>query len=402
MDWRRVIADRVDTLPGSGVRRIFDLATRMRDPVNLSIGQPDFPVPEAIKRGAIEAISGNDNGYSNTLGVPALRTRVAQWLGADLGWDDVAIDGVGAGSRRVIITSGTSGAIYLAFMAMLAPGDEVILPDPYFVAYPPMALLCGAKPVYCDTYPDFRMTAERVEKLITPRTKAVLFNTPSNPGGVVASSRECRDMLDLCRARGIVLISDEIYDEFTYPAFRTERTSREVDGAFRARCPSPARTGDDSRDVLLIRGFGKTYGVTGWRLGYAAGPRDLIEAMAKMQQFTFVCPPTPLQAGVACAYDVDMDPVVLAYQKRRDMVVSRLREVTEVPEPGGAFYAFAKVPERLGLSATAFVERCVEREVLVVPGGAFSSRDTHIRLSYAVREDKLERGLSVLCELLRG
>jgi aspartate/methionine/tyrosine aminotransferase len=263
--------------------------------------------------------------------------------------------------------------------------------------YPYLATVCGGRAVRCDTYPDFRLTAERVEPLITPRTKLILLNSPSNPAGVVASERECRDLLDLCRRRNIVLLSDEIYDLFTYSE---ARTSQRADGS--ACCPSPARMPGAEDCVLLVRGFGKTYGVTGWRLGFCAGPKSLIEQMTKLQQYLYVCAPTPLQLGAAAAFDVDMDPQVREYQGLRDRVVSRLSELTEVTTPGGAFYAFPRVPSRLGLTATQLMERCIERELLIVPGEAFSSRDTHFRLSYATRPETLERGLGVLAEMMRA
>jgi aspartate/methionine/tyrosine aminotransferase len=252
--------------------------------------------------------------------------------------------------------------------------------------------------VLCDTYPDFRLTAARVEGLITPRTKAVLLNTPSNPAGAVVSQRECRELLALCRAKGVLLISDEIYDEFTYPDAR--EPSPVGDRAM--RCPSPAREAGSQEDVLLVRGFGKTYGMTGWRLGYAAGPRRLIEEMSKLQQYTYVCAPSALQWGAAAALDVDMTGHVREYQRRRDMVVERLGAVTELATPGGAFYAFPRVPERLGVTAGRFIERCLEKSVLVIPGSVFSKRDTHFRLSYATDERNLTRGLDALVELMKG
>jgi aspartate/methionine/tyrosine aminotransferase len=151
---------------------------------------------------------------------------------------------------------------------------------------------------------------------------------------------------------------------------------------------------------LLVRGFGKTYGCTGWRLGYAAGPRRLIEEMTKLQQYTYVCAPAPLQWGVLPALDVDMSAHVAAYQARRDMVVDRLSRVTELATPGGAFYAFPKVPARLGLTASQFIERCLEKSVLVIPGNVFSAKDTHFRLSYATDERSLARGLDVLVDIM--
>jgi aspartate/methionine/tyrosine aminotransferase len=232
------------------------------------------------------------------------------------------------------------------------------------------------------------MTAERIEKLITPRTKAVLVNSPGNPTSVVLNSKELQDIVDLCRAKGILLISDEIYDEFTFSE------SRE-DGRF----PTPARV---TRDCLLIRGFGKTYGCTGWRLGYVAGPHEIVQSIAKLQQYTYVCAPSMAQYAAAHAFEVDMRPWVDRFEKRRDTVLAAFEGLTQVARPGGAFYAFVEVPPALGMTATQFVEKAIERRVLVIPGKVFSERDTHFRLSFATNPAKLEEGLAILRSLMTG
>ncbi len=398
MDADRLISERALSIDASGIRRVFDLGAKLTDPINLSIGQPDFPVPDPIKRAAIDAIEKDANGYTVTQGIMPLRRAIADHLAKDVGWDVDIRPAREASPEKpgLLVASGTSGDLLLAFLAVLNPGDEVIIPDPYFVMYPHVARLCGATAVRCDTYPDFHLTAERVEPLITARTKMVLLNSPSNPAGVVASGAHCRDLLELCRRRGLLLIADEIYDEFTY-ADATEPTA----GGLR-RCPSPARFPGAERNVLLVRGFGKTYGCTGWRLGYAAGPRRLIEEMSKLQQYTFVCAPSPLQWGVIPALGVDMSELVRRYQARRDLVVERLSKVTELARPGGAFYAFPQVPTRLGLTSSKFIERCLEHSVLVIPGNVFSQRDTHFRLSYATDDRSLERGLETLVKLMGG
>ncbi len=397
MDIDRLVSERSRSINASGIRRAFELGAKLKDPINLSIGQPDFPVPDAIKRAACEAINGDRNGYSLTQGVAPLREAICTHLARDVGWkiDPGARPDPASGAPGLLVTSGTSGALWLAFMAMLGPGDEVIVPDPYFVIYPSLASVCDGRAVLCDTYPDFRMTAERVEPLITPRTKFVLLNSPSNPAGVVASRRDVEDLLDLCRRRNILLISDEIYDQFTFDDARDAAVGHRS-------APSPARVPGSHENVLLIRGFGKTYGVTGWRMGYCAGPARLIEEMTKLQQYTFVCAPTPLQFGAVASFGVDMEPTIAAYQRRRDKVVQRLSTVTEVAIPGGAFYAFPKVPEHLGITASQFAQRCIDRNVIIIPGGVFSSRDTHLRLSFAVNDQTLDRGLDVLVDLMRG
>ena len=382
LDVSRLLSHKARSIDASGIRKVFDLAAHLKDPINLSIGQPDFPVPEVLKRAAIAAIEGNHNGYTQTQGCAPLLGAIWDRLGQEVGWrrDDKALS--------AIVTSGTSGALLLAMMCLLDADDEAIVPDPYFVMYPQLGTLTGGRMVLCDTYPDFRMTAERIERAITPRTKCVLLNSPGNPTGVVLSSREIADIVDLCRAKGIVLLSDEIYDEFTFS------DAREDD-----RFPTPARF---TRDCLLIRGFGKTYGCTGWRLGYVAGPHDLVQSMAKLQQYTYVCAPSMAQHAAAHAYEVDMRPWVDRFETRRDMVLAAFDGLAQVARPGGAFYAFVEVPPALGMTGAQFVEHAIARNVLVIPGCVFSTRDTHFRLSFAAPEAKLAEGLLVLASIMRG
>jgi aspartate/methionine/tyrosine aminotransferase len=377
----RRLSRRTAAIDVSGIRRVFELGAKLPDPINLSIGQPDFPVPRAIKDAAIGAIDADRNGYTLTQGDGELLSRLSKHLRADVGWTAPSDD------TGLMVTSGTSGAMMVAFLALLDPGDEIVMPDPWFVVYPALATMVGAVSVPCDTYPDFRLTADRVEPLLTERTKIVLVNSPGNPSGVVLTDAEMRDLADLCTRRGVVLLSDEIYDEFTY-----------ADARENGRCPSPAR---HTQDMLLVRGFGKTYGCTGWRLGYAAGPLPIIREMTKVQQYSFVCAPSMAQGAMVAALDCDMSGEIDAYERKRDMVVEAFDGVAELERPGGAFYAFVQVPERLGLTARAFVEQAIERNVLVIPGGVFSQRDTHFRISFAVPDEKLRAGLDVLRELMR-
>ncbi len=379
LDLERLFTPRVKSIDASGIRRAFELGASIQDPINLSIGQPDFPVDDRIKRAAVKAIEGDRNGYSLTQGLPELRSAIWSHLSKDVGWTP-------SDSSDLIVTSGTTGALVLAVLALIENGDEVILPDPYFVAYPQFAKMAGGRAVLCDTYPDFRMTAERIAPLITPRTKMVIIDSPSNPCGVVLTTAELRAIVDLCDSRGILLVSDEIYDAFTFP--------EALDGG---RCPSPARF---SSQLLLVRGFGKSYGCTGWRLGYGAGPKPLIQQMAKLQQYLFVCAPTPLQAAAIECFDVDLTPIIARYVLRRDMVVNALGGLTNVTLSQGAFYAFIEIPSRLGLTGTQFAERAVAERLIVVPGGVFSARDTHIRISFAAPERKLAEGLEVLRRMM--
>jgi len=372
------ITDRLRAIDASGIRRVFDLAAQLKDPVNLSIGQPDFDVPDAIKDRAVGAIRAGFNRYTQTQGAADLIEKVRARLAREFPQTFGPTSGGG-----VLITSGVSGGLLLALLTCVQPGDEVLIPDPYFVMYKHLVTLAGGKAVYVDTYPDFRLTAERVEPLITPRTKLLLTNSPSNPTGVVMPPEVCRTLVELCEERNVLLLSDEIYDEFCY---------EKVGG----RLPSPA---DYSGDVLLLRGFSKTYGMTGWRLGYVAGPKAIVDQMTKLQQYTFVCAPSMVQVAGVAALDVDMSEHVAAYERKRDRVVEMLSPHYDLTAPGGAFYAFPKVPDKLGLTGSQFVERAVQQGLLIIPGSVFSERDTHFRLSYACDDAMLDRGLNMLVDL---
>ncbi|MBI1337994.1 MAG: aminotransferase class I/II-fold pyridoxal phosphate-dependent enzyme [Phycisphaera sp.] len=386
-DPTRFTSDRARRIDASGIRRVFDLAATLKDPINLSIGQPDFDVPDTVKEAAIRAVRKGINRYTLTQGVRELHERITRQLDEELPEWGTAVR---SGEQSILVTSGVSGGLVLAMLACVGPGDEVLIPDPYFVMYKHLVTLAGATPVYIDTYPDFQLTADRIESQITPRTKMLLFNSPSNPTGVVSPPAVCADVARLCSERNILLLTDEIYDEFCY-----EKTPRHG----KPRCPTPATAG---LDMLLMRGFSKTYGMTGWRLGYAVGPKPIVEQMTKLQQYSFVCAPSMVQVAGVGAMDLDMSPYVEAYRQKRDTVVSRLTGSFDLTTPGGAFYAFPKVPERLGVTATKFVERAVqEHGLLIIPGSVFSSRDTHFRISYACDNKMLNRGLDALLKLAR-
>jgi aspartate/methionine/tyrosine aminotransferase len=374
------LADRTSEFDASGIRKVFDLAARMQDPINLSIGQPDFPVPNAIKEAAIAAIRGDKNGYSVTQGSAQLLERLQKQVHDEYRHAD----------RRVLVTSGTSGALVLAVLAMVNPGDEVIVFDPYFVMYPALVGMVGGRCVTIDTYPEFRIDPARVAAAITPRTKMILLNSPANPTGAVAGAAEVRALAELAVKHNIALVSDEIYREFCY------------DAPF----VSPTQWNDQT---IVADGFSKTYGVTGWRLGYVHGPSAIIDKLTMLQQYTFVCAPHPLQWAALAALDVDMSEQIASYRRRRDLVVAGLEEAGySVVRPGGAFYVFPEVPQSTGRAsgtregASEFVSRCIENELLMIPGGIFSGRDTHFRISYAASEATIERGLRVLSNLTRN
>ena len=362
-----LLAERMACIDASGIRKVFDLAAKLRSPINLSIGQPDYDVPEACKERAIAAIRAGANRYTQTQGTEELREAIA----ADLGREFGSCDG------PVLVTSGTSGGLLLALLATVNPGDEVLIPDPYFVMYKHLVNLIGARPVFVDTYPDFRLRAERLEAAVTPRTRMMILNSPTNPTGIVHTSEELRTAVDVARQHGLLVISDEIYNAFSY------------DGPAASAWPLYDR-------VILLRGFSKTYAMTGWRLGYAVGPAPILQAMTTLQQYTFVCAPAPFQAAAVTALEADVSDHIAEFRARRDLMYEALRERFRITRPGGAFYMF---PEAPGGSSTRFVTRAIEAGVLVIPGNVFSERDTHFRIAYPADRRVLERGIEVLLRL---
>ncbi len=371
-DPERFLSARSRSVDSSGIRKVFDLGAKLTDPINLSIGQPDFPVPEPIRQAAMDAIQSGYNGYTVTQGIAPLRERIAADLHAEFGL-----------SLPVLVTSGVSGGILLALLALLNPGDEVVISDPYFVIYKHAVRLIGGVPVPVDTYPDFRFDAERFTAAVTPRTKALVIASPSNPTGVVLTAAELKQAAEVAERFNLILLIDEIYNQLTY------------DGP----CPSAMPLAPDR--TLLLRGFSKSYAMTGWRLGYAAGPKFLIEEMTKLQQYTFVCAPSIVQHAGLVALDTDISGHVNDYRRKRDLVWERLSPAYDVVKPGGGFYFFPRIPARFE-NAAAFAAEAVRHNVLIIPGSVFSEQDTHFRLSYATTDEKLERGCEILCTLAKS
>lgn len=365
-----LISQRALGVDASGIRKVFDLAAQLKDPINLSIGLPDFDVPNEGKLAAIQAIQQGHNRYTQTQGIAPLRQRLRQKLSAEIGRD------VG----EVLITSGVSGGLFLAILATIDPGDEVVFLDPYFVMYKHLLTLAGGKSVPVSSYPDFRFPAERIEKAITPRTKMLMLNSPSNPTGVVMSPDEVSAAVEIARKHNLILLSDEIYEPFLY-----DQT---------AALPSPAALYENT---ILLRGFSKSHAMTGWRLGYASGPAEIIAQMTKLQQYTYVCAPSPLQHAALAVVDAPMTDAVNAYRRKRDIAYDILSKKFDVVRPGGAFYIFPKAPA--GITATEFCTRAIQKNVLIIPGNVFSDADTHFRISYATSDERLAEGCEILCGL---
>ncbi|HNY81013.1 MAG TPA: aminotransferase class I/II-fold pyridoxal phosphate-dependent enzyme [Sedimentisphaerales bacterium] len=367
---RKLVAERTGWIDSSGIRKVFALAAELKDPINFSIGQPDFDVPEPLKREAIKAIEAGMNRYSQTAGDKDLQDKIAAQMTAEFGWANPA----------VLVASGVSGGLLLAFLALIDPGDEVIVPDPYFVMYKHVVNLLGGKCVFVDSYPDFDLPVEGIARAITRRTKIIVLNSPCNPTGMVYSDERIRALAKVAAEKDILVLTDEIYEQFSY------------DGP----CASIARYHEK---VLLMRGFSKSYAMTGWRLAYVAASasmRPVLEEMIKIQQYTFVCAPSPFQRAAVAALDYDVSELVAQYVRKRDLLYEGLAGAFELVRPGGAFYAFVKAPNG---SSTEFVKKAIQNNVLVIPGNVFSEKDTHFRISFATTDEKIRQGVEVLRRL---
>ncbi|MEI8379233.1 MAG: pyridoxal phosphate-dependent aminotransferase [Planctomycetota bacterium] len=358
------IADRMHKIDASGIRKVFDLATKMKNPINLSIGQPHFDTPDSVKRALCQAVDEGRNVYSQSQGIAPLREGLLQEFVAPLGHAD----------RELFVTSGTSGGLMLALSVLVNPGDEVIAFDPWFVMYKHLVTLAGGTCVQIDTYPDFKIDLNKVRDAITPLTKAILCNSPCNPTGYVASEEELKGLADLAREKNICLISDEIYRVFCY------------DKPF----VSPVKWNDQT---IVIDGFSKSHSMTGLRLGFAHGPSHVIQQMIKLQQFTFVCAPQPVQWAGLAALKCDVSDRVANYARNREFLLKELGGIYDIRGSGGAFYLFIKAPWGTG---TEFVSKAIENELLIIPGNVFSQHDSHFRVSFAADESTLQRGAEIL------
>jgi len=361
------LSKRAFSFEASGIRKVFDLGAKLQNPINLSIGQPDFDVPPAAKQAACDAIMNGKNGYSPTQGIAPLLSYLQKEVDAKYQHAD----------RKVFVTSGTSGGLLLLLMATVNPGDEVIMFDPYFVMYEALTKMLGGVPVLIDTYPDFVFDVQKIADAITPKTKVILFNSPANPSGAVASAKVAEEVAKLAKEKNVLLVSDEIYDMFCHEPFT-----------------SPAKFNDQT---FVLGGYSKSYGMPGWRVGFAHGPSEIIEQMLKFQQYTFVCAPQPMQWAAMTAVTCDMSEEIAAYKRKRDMLYDGIKDYYEVVKPGGAFYMFPKAPWG---TATEFVHKAItEYSMLIIPGNVFSSRDTHFRISYAASDETIARGIEAFRKL---
>jgi aminotransferase len=374
----QIISDRANRLAPSGIRKFFDLLQKQKDIISLGVGEPDYATPWHISEAAVRSLEKGYTMYTSNSGIAELRELTAKYLKEKYGLD---CDPYG----EILITVGVSEALDLAMRAILNPGDEVIMTDPHYVAYPSSVILAEGKPVMVPTYADnnFAVEARDIEDRITDKTKAVLIGFPSNPTGAVMPRQKLMDISDMARRHNLMIISDEIYARLTYG----------IEHTCYASLPGV------KEHAILLNGFSKAYAMTGWRIGYAVAPREIIAAMTKIHQYTIMSAPTPAQVAAIEALktgEPDVVEMVEDYNRRRKFVVKGLNDIG-LPcfEPKGAFYAFPSIT-CTDMTSEEFSEKLLmEEKVAVVPGSAFGQcGEGYVRCCYATSLADIEEALN--------
>jgi aminotransferase len=382
---RNRISQRVAAVPPSGIRRFFDIAATMKDVISLGIGEPDFVTPPVILQAGIRSLERGETHYTSNSGTLELRRELAAHLQRLYG---VSYDP----ETELLITVGVSEALYLALTAIVDPGDEVIVPEPCFVAYTAEVVFAGGSPIVVDTKmeDDFQVTGAQVEAAVTPRTKAILIGYPNNPTGAVMTRERLLEVAQVAQRHDLLVISDEIYDRLVYGVPHT---------CFASLPGMRERT-------ILLGGFSKDYAMTGWRIGYAAAPADLLGAMRKVHQYTIMSAPTTAQAAALEALrhgESAVQEMVAEYDRRRRLIVGGLNSLgLPTFEPRGAFYAFPRIADS-GMDDHEFAERLLrEEKVAVVPGSAFGRAGAgFVRCCYATAYEKIEEALERIGRFMR-
>lgn len=388
MNYDKYFSDIVKNIPPSGIRKFFDVASTYKDAISLGVGEPDFDTPWCAREAGIQSIRKGLTQYTSNSGLPMLREYIAKYLKARFNVEYIA-------EKEIFVTVGASEAIYLALRAILNDGEEVIVPEPSYVSYAPGVAFCGGKAVSAKCYveDEFRLTAENLEKVITPKTKALILPYPNNPTGAIMTKENLEAIAKVVEKHDLLVISDEIYAELTYEG-------RHVSFA--------AIKGMKERTVL-INGFSKAFAMTGWRLGYVCAPNELFKQMLKIHQYIIMCAPTSAQYAGLEALRMgfednfrEIENMREQYDIRRRFLVNRLNGMgLKCFEPKGAFYVFPCV-KSTGMDGEQFAETLLEKsKVAVVPGGAFGeSGKDFVRISYAYSLNSLQKAMDRIEEFL--
>lgn len=382
---RNPLSEKIVNIKPSGIRKFFDIASEMKDVISLGVGEPDFDTPWHIRDEGIYSLEKGRTFYTSNSGLLELREEICKYIKRRCG---ITYEP----RSQVIITVGGSEAIDIAMRAMIDPGDEVLIPQPSYVSYEPCAILAGAKPVIIElkNENEFKLTKEELLDAITDKTKILVMPFPNNPTGAMMTREELKDIAEVCVEKDIFVLSDEIYSELTYSG---------------DHCSIASLPGMQER-TILINGFSKGFAMTGWRLGYACGPQEMIAQMTKIHQFCIMCAPTTSQyAAVEALRNGDKDVAMMreSYDQRRRFLMNEFREMG-LPcfEPYGAFYVFPCIKE-FGMTSEEFAFALLDaKRLAVVPGSAFgSSGEGFIRISYAYSIEKLRVAMGRLREYVQ-
>jgi len=383
---RNPLSDRIVEIPSSGIRKFFDIVSEMKDAISLGVGEPDFDTPWHIREEGIYSLEKGRTFYTSNAGLKELKVEISSYLSRRF---EVTYDP----DHEVMVTVGGSEAIDIALRAMLNPGDEVLIPQPSYVSYVPCTILANGVPVTIDLEEkdQFKLTKEKLLEKITDKTKVLILPFPNNPTGAVMTKEELKDIVEVVIEKDLFVLSDEIYAELTYGGDHTTIASF-----------------PGMRDrTILINGFSKSYAMTGWRLGYAAAPRVILEQMLKIHQFAIMCAPTTSQyAAVAALRDGDKDVQAMreSYDQRRRYLIHAFNEMgLECFEPHGAFYMFPSI-KRFHMTSDEFATRLLrEEKVAVVPGTAFGDcGEGFLRISYAYSLKNLKEALSRMDRFIKN
>ena len=384
MNYDELLAPAAKAMRPSGIRKFFDLAADMPHCISLGVGEPDFKTPWSVRDAGIRSLELGRTKYTANSGLKELRGEICNYLQRrfDLHYKE----------ENILVTVGGSEAIDLTIRAVVQPGDEVIIPEPCFVCYEPITQLTGGVPVHIATRAEdqFRLTADQLRAAITPRTKLLIFPYPNNPTGAVMSAAEMEEIAAVLRETDVLVLSDEIYSELTYGLDRHVSI---------ASLPGMAER------TIVVNGFSKSYAMTGWRLGYAAGPAPLVKVMTKIHQSCIMSAPTTSQYAAITALRQCDDQIEMMrdeYNRRRRYVVKALNEMgLTCFEPRGAFYVFPSI-QISGLTSSEFCEQLLrEKEVAIIPGSAFgASGEGYARISYAYSVDHLQTAMKRIREFL--
>lgn len=372
---RNPLAEKIVAIKPSGIRKFFDIAQEMKDAISLGVGEPDFDTPWHIRDEGIYSLEKGKTFYTSNAGLKELREEISRYTYRKQG---ILYEHP---TREILVTVGGSEAIDIGFRAMVNPGDEVLIPQPSFVSYEPCAVMAGAKPVIINLKAEneFRLTAQELEEAITDRTKILVLPFPNNPTGAIMERKDLEAIAEVILKHDIYVMSDEIYSELSY----------------KGKHVSIAELPGMKERTVLINGFSKAFAMTGWRLGYACGPENIIEQMTKIHQFAIMCAPTTSQYAAVEALkngDEDVAEMRTAYNQRRRYLVHAFREMgLECFEPYGAFYIFPCIRE-FGMTSEEFAMRFLKEEkVAVVPGTAFGDcGEGYLRISYAASLENLQ------------